>query len=40
MRAAKHELEVAAHDFDGHRVKSVEHLDQAIHEAEICNGMK
>ena len=40
MRAAKHELEVAAHDFDGHRVKSIEHLDQAMHEAEICNGMK
>ena len=36
MRAAKHELETAAHDFKGHRVKSMEHLDQAIHEAEEC----
>ena len=39
MRAAKHELEVAEHDFDGHRKKSIEHLDGAIHEAEICMGM-
>ncbi len=36
MRTAKHELETAARDFHGHRVKSIEHLDQAIHEAEIC----
>ena len=36
MRAAKHELEIAAHDFKGHRVKSLEHLNQAIGEAEIC----
>ena len=40
MRAAKHQLEIAEHDFDGHRAKSIEHLDQAIHEAEICMGMK
>ena len=40
MRAAKHQLEIAEHDFEGHRVKSIEHLDQAIHEAEICNNMK
>ncbi len=40
MRAAKHHLESAAHDFDGHRVKAIEHLDQAIHEAEICESMK
>ena len=40
MRNAKHHLESAAHDFDGHRVKSIEHLDQAIHEAEICESMK
>jgi hypothetical protein len=39
MRAAKHELEVAEHDFDGHRAKSLEHLNGAIHEAEICIGM-
>jgi hypothetical protein len=40
MRAAKHHLESAEHDFDGHRVKAIEHLDKAIHEAEICMGMK
>ena len=36
MRNAKHHLETAAKDFHGHRVKAIEHLDQAIHEAEIC----
>jgi hypothetical protein len=40
MRAAKHELEVAEHDFDGHRVKSIDHLNQAMHEAEICMSMR
>ena len=40
MRAAKHHLETAEHDFDGHRVKAIEHLNQAIHEAEICMSMK
>ncbi len=40
MRAAKHQLEIAEHDFDGHRVKSIEHLNQAIHEAEVCMQMK
>jgi hypothetical protein len=40
MRNAKHHLESAEHDFDGHRVKAIEHLDQAIHEAEICESMK
>ena len=40
MRAAKHHLESAEHDFEGHRVKAIEHLDQAIHEAEICMSMK
>ena len=40
MRAAKHQLEIAEHDFDGHRAKSIEHLNAAIHEAEICMGMK
>ncbi len=40
MRAAKKELETAAHDFGGHRVKSIEHLNQAIHEAEICMSEK
>jgi hypothetical protein len=36
MRSAKHHLESAEHDFHGHRVKAIEHLDQAIREAEIC----
>ena len=40
MRAAKHQLEIAEHDFDGHRTRSIEHLNQAIHEAEICMAMK
>lgn len=40
MRAAKHHLESAEHDFDGHRLKSIEHLNKAIEEAEICMKMK
>ena len=40
MRAAKHHLESAEHDFDGHRLKAIEHLNQAIHEDEICMSMK
>ena len=36
MRAARHHLESAEHDFHGHRTKAIEHLDRAIHEAEIC----
>lgn len=40
MRSAKHHLETAARDFHGHRVKAIEHLDQAIHEAEICEQEK
>jgi len=36
MRAAKHHLETAEHDFHGHRTKAIEHLNMAIHEAEIC----
>lgn len=40
MRAAKRHLETADHDFDGHRVKAIEHLNAAIHEAEICMSMR
>jgi len=40
MRSAKHQLETAEHDFDGHRRKAIEHLDAAIHEAEICMSMR
>jgi hypothetical protein len=36
MRAAKKHLEMADHDFKGHRSKAIEHLNQAIREAEIC----
>jgi hypothetical protein len=36
MRSAKHHLESAEHEFHGHRRKAIEHLDRAIHEAEIC----
>jgi hypothetical protein len=40
MRSARHHLESAEHDFRGHRAKALEHLDRAIHEAEICLSMK
>lgn len=40
MRTAKHHLEGAQHEFQGHRVKAIQHLDQAIREAEICASMK
>jgi hypothetical protein len=40
MRSARHHLESAEHDFRGHRAKAMEHLDRAIHEAEICLSMK
>jgi hypothetical protein len=40
MRSARHQLESAEHDFQGHRAKAIEHLDRAIHEAEICLSMK
>jgi hypothetical protein len=36
MHNAKHHLETAEHDFHGHRVEAIKHLDAAIHEAEIC----
>jgi hypothetical protein len=39
MRNAKHHLETAEHDFGGHRAKAIEHLNQAIHEAEVCISM-
>jgi hypothetical protein len=40
MRAAKHHLESAEHDFGGHRAKAIAHLDRAIREAEICMSMR
>lgn len=36
MHNARHHLETAERDFHGHRAKAMEHLDAAIHEAEIC----
>lgn len=36
MRAAKHHLESAVPEYQGHRAKAIEHLDAAIREAEIC----
>jgi hypothetical protein len=36
MRAAKHHLEAAEHEFHGHRARAIEHLNAAIHEAEEC----
>jgi hypothetical protein len=36
MHNAKHHLETAEHDFHGHKAKAIEHLNMAIHEAEIC----
>jgi hypothetical protein len=40
MHNAKDHLEHAAHDYNGHRVEAIKHLDAAIHEAEICEHMK
>ncbi len=40
MRSAKKHLEMAEHDFKGHRAKSMQHLQMAIREAEICLTMK
>jgi len=36
MRAAREQLVHAEGDFHGHRGKAIDHLDQAIHEAEVC----
>jgi hypothetical protein len=36
MRHAKEHLEHAEGEFHGHRAKAIEHLERAIHEAEIC----
>ena len=40
MRAAKHHLDQAAPHFEGHRAKAIEHLQQAIREAEMCESMR
>jgi hypothetical protein len=36
LRNAKRHLEEGAHDFHGHRVAALKHVDQAIAEAQIC----
>jgi hypothetical protein len=36
MRSAKEHMEHAEGEFHGHRDKAIEHLNAAIHEAEIC----
>src|ERR1019366_9391894 len=36
MRNAREHLQQAQGNFHGHREKAIEHLDAAIHEAEIC----
>jgi|SRR5579863_75265 len=36
MRSAREHMAHAEGEFHGHRDKAIEHLDQAIHEAEIC----
>lgn len=36
LRSAKAHLESAAHDFHGHRLAAIKHVDEAIAEAEIC----
>jgi hypothetical protein len=36
MRSAREHMMHAEGEFHGHRDKAIEHLDKAIHEAEIC----
>jgi hypothetical protein len=36
MHSAKDHMEHAEGEFHGHRAKAIEHLDAAIHEADIC----
>lgn len=36
MRSAREHLQQAQGNFHGHRQKAIEHLNSAIHEAEIC----
>jgi hypothetical protein len=36
MRNAREHMQHAEGEFHGHREKTIEHLDAAIHEAEIC----
>jgi hypothetical protein len=36
LHNAKDHMEHADGEFHGHRAKAIEHIDAAIHEAEIC----
>jgi hypothetical protein len=36
LRHAREHMEHADGEFHGHRAKAIEHIDAAIHEAEIC----
>jgi hypothetical protein len=36
MQSARDHMMHAEGEFHGHRDKAIEHLDKAIHEAEIC----
>jgi Spy/CpxP family protein refolding chaperone len=36
LRHAREHMEHADGEFHGHRAKTIEHIDAAIHEAEIC----
>jgi hypothetical protein len=36
LRSAKEHMAHAEGEFHGHRAKAIEHIDAAIHEAEVC----
>ena len=36
LENAKHQLETAAHDFDGHRAKALDHVNQALEECHAA----
>lgn len=36
LRQARGNLDHAAHDFGGHRVEAIKHIDAAMHELDAC----
>jgi len=36
LRRAKAHLEMAAHDFGGHRMEALKSTEEAIHQLELC----
>lgn len=36
LHEAQNQLQSAAHDYHGHRVAALKHVDEAIREAEAC----